>query len=187
MIRLFAALPVSEPVASRVAALQRGLPGRPPPPENLHVTLAFFGEVDEATAQDLHAALAGVTGPRLDLWLDGVGAFGGSKPRLLYAAVRPDPALTRLAAKVRQAGRAAGLDLPAEKYTPHVTLTRLSPGAIGPAEAAKLLAARAAFLAGPVAAEAFGLWRSDLGRRGPAYTELATYPLGDAEGGPPGG
>lgn len=178
MIRLFAALPAPEPVATRLAALQRGLPGRPPPPETLHLTLAFFGEIDEAAAQDLHAALETVRAPAFEIWLDGVGAFGGAKPRILYAAVRPEPALTALAAKVRQAGRAAGLELSAEKFTPHVTLTRLSPGEIGAGEAAKLLAARSAFLAGPVAVNAFALYRSDLGRRGPTYTALATYPLG---------
>ncbi|TVQ55369.1 MAG: RNA 2',3'-cyclic phosphodiesterase [Rhodobacteraceae bacterium] len=177
MIRLFAALALPGAVAARVEALQRGLPGRPPPPENLHLTLAFFGEVDEATARDLHAALEGVAAPRFALTLDGVGAFGGAKPRALYATVRPEPALERLAAKVRQAGRAAGLALPAEKFTPHVTLTRVAPGEVSATEAARLLAARSAFLAGPFDVDAFALYRSDLGRRGPSYTAVATYPL----------
>jgi 2'-5' RNA ligase len=178
MIRLFAAFSLPDAVAGRLASLQQGLPGRPTKPENMHLTLAFFGEVRETTAADIDAALAAVRAPRFAFWLDGVGAFGGSKPRILYAAVRPEPALTALQLKVAQAGRSAGAQVEAGRYTPHVTLTRLPAGKVGPQAAAKALAARAAFLAGPVEADAFHLFRSDLGRAGPAYTALRDYPLG---------
>jgi 2'-5' RNA ligase len=177
VIRLFAALAIPPAVAERLAGLQRGLDGRPTAPENFHVTLQFFGEIAETAAADLHAELGAVEAPAFSFQLDGVGAFGGAKPRALWVGVRPEPALTLLQAKVAQAGRRAGLSLPAEKFTPHVTLARFAPGELSPAAAAKALEARAAFLAGPVAAAWFALYRSDLGRRGPIYTELARYPL----------
>jgi 2'-5' RNA ligase len=177
VIRLFAALPVGGPVAHRLALLQAGLEGRTVDPGSFHVTLAFFGEVAEPVAEELHAALGAVEAPRFDFWLDGVGAFGGKKPTAIYAAVRPEPALERLQAKVAQAARRAGLTLEARKFTPHVTLARYAAGTLSPEAAAKALAARGAFLAGPVAAEAFHLYRSDLGRGGPAYAALADYPL----------
>jgi 2'-5' RNA ligase len=177
VIRLFAALAAPAALAERLAALAKGLPGNVQPPENLHLTLAFFGEIDEAQAEDLHGALEAVEGRGFDWWLDGVGAFGGDRPRAIYAAVRPEPALDLLQAKVAQAARGAGVAVEARRYVPHVTLSRIRPGAVSPAEAAKALAARAAFLAGPVAARAFHLYRSDLGRHGPAYEILADYPL----------
>lgn len=177
MIRLFAALAIPPGVAERLAGLQRGLEGRLTAPENFHVTLQFFGEVPETTAHDVHSALSEIEAPRFALWLDGAGVFGGAKPRALWAGVRPEPALALLQGKVAQAGRRAGLALPAEKFAPHVTLARYAPGELSPAAAAKALEARGAFLAGPVPVDSFRLWRSDLGRRGPAYAEIAAYPL----------
>jgi 2'-5' RNA ligase len=177
MLRLFAALPLPESATDRLAALQRGLEGRPVDPTAMHVTLAFFGEIDEAVAEDLHSALGRVSAPAFPLWLDGAGCFGGDRPGLIYAAVRPDPALDHLQGKVAQAGRLAGLDIPARRYVPHVTLARYAPGKLTAAQAARLVAARTAFLAGPVEVTGFCLYRSDLGRAGPRYTALADYPL----------
>lgn len=181
MLRLFASIPISFHLSERLAGLQTGLPGRLTRFENFHVTLAFFGEIAETQAEDLDDALAEIDAPGFDILLEGAGAFGGDKPRLLYAAVRPDPALLSLAAKVRQAARLARLKISAERYTPHVTLTRLSAQAMRAEEAAQALGARAGFLAGPMAVNSFGLHRSDLSRHGPTYTELRTYALRAAE------
>ena len=177
MIRLFAALPLPGDLADRLTGLQKGLEGRPVPPENLHLTLSFYGEVAEPVAEDIDAALSRIDAPGFDLWLDGCDVFGKDKPRSMHAVVRPDPALERLQAKTAQAGRRAGLDMPSRKFTPHVTLARFGAGEMTPAQAAKRLAARAAFLAGPVPIRRFALFASDLGRKGPIYTELADYPL----------
>jgi 2'-5' RNA ligase len=177
MLRLFAALPIPESVQARLAGLQHGLEGRLVAPESMHLTLGFFGEQPGTVAEDLHAALIEVSAPGFTLWLDGIGAFGNTKPHALYAAVRPEPALTHLQAKVVQAARRAGITMPSGRYVPHVTLARFSPGQVAPAKAAKLIEARAAFMAGPIEVDRFGLYRSDLGRSRPIYTELAAYPL----------
>jgi len=94
MLRLFAGLSLPDAVTARLALTQPGLPGRPVAPETMHLTLAFFGETDEATAGDLHAALGAVRCPGFDLWLDGVGAFGGARPRSIHALARPEPLLS---------------------------------------------------------------------------------------------
>lgn len=179
MIRLFAALPLPEAMADRLEIAALGLPGNVQPRRNLHLTLAFFGEIDEAQAADLHAALSAIRAEAFDWRIDGMGAFGGDRPRSIHAVVRPEPALERLQAKVEQAGRGAGLRMEARRYTPHVTLSRLSAGRTTAPAAAKALAARGALLAGPARAEAFALYRSDLGRGGPEYAALAVYPLAD--------
>lgn len=176
MIRLFAALSLPSDVTERLLALQSGLSGwRLSPERNLHVTLAFFGEIDQRQAEDVDAALQSISAPGFDLWLDGVDVFGAPKPRIAYAAVRPDPALSQLRAKVRQAGRSAGIALTSERYVPHVTLGR--GGARADQRLTRWLAGGAAFLAGPAPISSFQLFRSDLGRGGPIYTELADYEL----------
>jgi 2'-5' RNA ligase len=166
MLRLFAALDLPAAVKDRLVALQRGLDGRLTTPDQMHLTLAFFGEQSEPVAQDLHDALGAIAAPGFTLWLDGAGTFGGAKPTIFYAAVRPEPALDHLEAA---------------RYTPHVTLARFGPGQITAEKAARLIEARAAFLAGPVAVTRFDLYRSDLGRAGASYTALASYPLRPAQ------
>jgi 2'-5' RNA ligase len=177
MLRLFAALALPDSAVARLIGLQKGLDGRLVPPENFHITLAFFGEVEEPLAEEIDAALEGVSAPAFSIWLDGAGAFGGARPHALYAAVRPEPALERLQAKVAQAGRRAGAQVESRRYTPHVTLTRLRAGALSPEAAAAALAARGAFLEGPIPVRDFLLYESALGRKGPTYVELARYPL----------
>jgi 2'-5' RNA ligase len=178
VIRLFAALAMPETMRERLALAQQGLGGRLVPPENFHLSLAFFGETPEPQAADLHAALLKVRTPGFSVWLDGVGAFGGVRPRSIHARVRQEPALTHLQASIAQAARDAGIVQDDARYTPHVTLSRYRPGALSASNAAKLLSARGAFLAGPARMQAFHLYRSDLGRTGPAYAVLASYPLG---------
>ena len=57
MIRLFAALPIPFDVAETLARRQSGLPGaRWRPVEALHVTLAFYGDVDERRPWPVAAA-----------------------------------------------------------------------------------------------------------------------------------
>lgn len=178
MIRLFAALPLPDRATARLVGLQKGLPGRVVAPENFHVTLGFFGEIPEPQAEELHGALEAIRAPGFNLWLDGLGLFGAAKPRNLHALVRPDPALAPLRDKVLRAARGVGLTPEGGRYSPHVTLTRLSAGALAPSEAAALLQARGGFTEGPHPMRGFTLYRSDLGKAGPRYEALATYPLG---------
>lgn len=177
-MRLFAAVDLPEEMRDRLAGLQAGLPeGRLTTWENLHLTLAFFGEAGAREAEELHLALGRVKGAPFDLWIDGTGAFGGAKPRLLFAAARPSSDLTRLHERVEQAGRDASFPRPAERYRPHVTLKRLHAGEMSAARAARWLEATGGALIGPARVEAFVLFRSTLGHARPVYEALARYPL----------
>lgn len=177
-MRLFAALPLPDPAAERLERLQEGLPeGRPVPSENFHVTLGFFDECDRHVAADIDSALSGIRCPALDLWFDGLGVFGAPEPRVIYAALRADPALTRLREKTVQAARDAGLDLRRERFQPHVSLVRLNPGQGRGPRIGAWLAARAGFTAGPLRFAAFCLYASERGNGGAHYVELVRYPL----------
>ena len=180
MIRAFVAVPLPGEVRSTLEAAQAGLPaGRAVAPENFHVTLVFLGEHPEPVVEDLHHALEDVKAPGFQLSLSGVGVFGGGIPRLLYAAVEPEPALSHLRRKVARAAREAGMEVPSKKFTPHVTLARFPKEMPGEDLAAiqGFVARRMQLEAGPFDAERFVLYRSTLGRNGPIYEELADYPL----------
>lgn len=180
MIRAFVAIPLPEDVVDALVAAQAGLPaGRPVAPENLHITVAFLGEHPEPLVEDVHFALDNIRAPAFELTLDGLGLFGGDRPRSLHAEVKPEPTLTHLREKVLQAARSAGLRMDRTRYSPHVTLARFNKGLNGEdMEKMRTFAVRRmAFRAGPFPVDEFHLYRSTLGRNGPIYEELAAYPL----------
>ena len=77
MLRLFTALPIPWDVAETLKRRQTGLPGaRWRSDEQLHVTLAFYGDVAERQADDLAAELARIPSGPFEITLKGVGAFG---------------------------------------------------------------------------------------------------------------
>ena len=127
MPRLFTALAVPPEVADALAVYRGGLPGaRWIEPADFHVTLRFLGDVERPVAEDFLDLLA-ETRPRgpLTVTLDGLGVFGGAKPRALYAALHATAELADLQAEQERFARRAGLAPETRKFTPHVTLARL--------------------------------------------------------------
>ena len=178
MIRAFAAIALPEEVRFDVMLLQQGLPlPRPLPPENLHLTLVFLGELPASVLADVDLALGAVRAPGFPLALAGVDLFGGAKARMAYAGVAPSPALVHLQAQVETAARNAGVAVPARRYMPHVTLARLPERIENRERLERAVAARAGYAGPTFAVEAFHLYRSHLGRGGSIYEELARYPL----------
>ena len=128
-LRLFAAAPIPDDIGVRLAALMRGLPGaRWTPRENLHVTLRFFGELDEAVAEDLDGEIDAAVSAMapFQVRLKGAGAFGGADPHSVWIGVEDDTGgLARLADACERAARRVGLKAEVRKFTPHVTLAKL--------------------------------------------------------------
>ena len=127
-MRIFVAIDMPENVQDALEALQDQIPvGRLMTPETLHLTLAFLDEQPDAMVEAIHEALQTLHQPKFDLNLHGLGTFGPKSPAVLWAGVRPNPALNQLRDKIRSAARLAGLDLPRERFRPHVTLARFNP------------------------------------------------------------
>ncbi|MEG3660568.1 RNA 2',3'-cyclic phosphodiesterase [Celeribacter halophilus] len=122
-MRAFVGLPLPDDLTDRLEALAAPLRfGRAVPAENMHVTLAFLDDRPEDLLAELHEELASLSLPAPEIAVAGLDVFGGGKPRLLFASVTQDEALTALRNKVRQAARAVGIDLPHERFRPHISL-----------------------------------------------------------------
>jgi 2'-5' RNA ligase len=92
-----------------------------------HVTLAFFGEVPEATVPALTAAVGGaLAAVDVHLRLAGAGTFPAKgDPRVLWVGVDGHVEdLAGLAAAAADAGRSAGVLIERRAYRPHVTVGR---------------------------------------------------------------
>jgi 2'-5' RNA ligase len=177
MPRLFAALPLPAAVAARLADARGGLHGaRWIEPGDYHVTLRFIGDVDAMTADEIADVLAGVRRAPMPIAFEGLGAFGGDKPRAIVARVKADPALMDLQAEQERRLRRIGLEPEARKFTPHVTLARLR--GVAQAAVADYLAARGALAAEAFIAERFVLFSARDGTGGGPYVVEAAYPLG---------
>lgn len=177
MIRLFAAIALPEDVAEGLSIRQYGLEGvRWRPMETLHITLRFFGEVQERMADDLDSELQGVGGGPFALSLAGVGAFGeGERISALWAGVGPNPSLNQLAARCEAAARRAGLKAESRTYKPHVTLAYTR--GLDPRDAAVWVQSHNLLKSPPFAVDRFGLYSSHRTSEGSRYRLEREYPL----------
>jgi RNA 2',3'-cyclic 3'-phosphodiesterase len=179
MPRLFSAIEIPRRIAERLTTLRSGLSGaRWIDPENYHLTLRFIGDVDGATARDFTNALGEIDLPPFDLKLNGLGSFGGKKPRNLFVEIEPSPALDALQRATERAARKAGLPPEGRNFKPHVTLARLR-GA-RPDTVATYLERQGGVRAEPFTVNRFVLFSSRDSVGGGPYVIEAAYELEDA-------
>lgn len=187
MIRCFlAAVPsgdMLDPVIDLVDLGRRSFPGcRWVRPENLHVTLAFFGDVDETRYRRLEEALARRLDDQVipDLSVTEIGSFRRrGKPSVLWIHVRSDGRrLLRAAQSADQAGQDVGIPGQGRSYHPHLTLARCDDGT----EALRWLHGRWTPPSRGGLARIV-LMNSELTPRGPVYSEGRDFSANTGEGG----
>ncbi|MDD2273011.1 MAG: RNA 2',3'-cyclic phosphodiesterase [Desulfuromonadaceae bacterium] len=126
-MRLFIAIEIPDDLKKMIGRLRVEIPGtRWVQAEQIHLTLAFLGEVDEPTFELLNEELGRVKVPEFRLCFSGVGGFPDRhRPRVLWVGLEPQPRLQALAAMVRETVRACGIQQEERPFSPHVTLARL--------------------------------------------------------------
>jgi len=177
-VRLFAAVPLPHEVRAHAAAALAPLASTAPPElhlvddERWHLTLAFFGEVDERRVASLGTRLARVAArrPAMLLRVERAGRFG---ERVLWLGIGGDIAPLRdVARAVASAGRRSGLDLDERPYRPHLTVARARP----PADLRVLVSGLDGYRGPEWTPGHVELVHSRLGPR-PSYATLRTLPL----------
>lgn len=99
------------------------------PRENLHITLAFYGELDEPVVADLDAELARIPTAPFTLRLAGGGVFDrGGEPGSIWLGVEDSAPLRDLARRCAKAAHGAGFQAERRAYRPHLTLAYLERG-----------------------------------------------------------
>ena len=189
-MRLFAGLPLPSDVAdSLVQALaparQRAPRARWVPPANLHVTLRFFGDVDDSARGALEPVFdrEELRYPAIPCRLGATGQFPPrGAPRVLWVGLEAGAAeahafwemLSRLLAPLQDAGGPLqGLPRDAREFTPHITVARAGHVPIRQDWAEGVAAPGAEFLISECI-----LYQSLLGSEGARYIPRKRVPLG---------
>ncbi len=172
-MRLFIGLPLPEKVAASLAKRARNLAlpqARLSPPENLHITLVFLGQVQEDRLPAIQDQLARIDSPPVEVTIGDLGSFPGAG--VLFAQVQPAPELLRLQAQVTACMDVCGFAPDSRPFNPHITLARsrgplkgITRGSGGAHEPQRFLST------------AVNLYRSVTSATGARYEVLATQVL----------
>jgi len=147
-------------------SLLRHAGGRPVSVENLHITLAFLGNVDVQQHRCIETMAEAIRSPTFELNLDKAGHWPRSRALWLAPTQTPEP-LSALAAALHAGASDCGLKLDARPFRAHLTLKR------------KLDRAPRSLDFRPLAwrAESFVLVRSVTFQEGVRYEVLREWPL----------
>lgn len=189
MTRVFIALDLSDDARAALGRelrrLARALPGvRLSDPASLHLTLAFLGEVDDATLAAVSALTGEVareTAP-FHLALGRLGVFGPVEaPRVVWAGVGGElPRLRAFQRRLVDALEPLGFPRDPRPFSPHLTLARLKQAPMSGAarHLAKLLDGRPPAPTPWQVTEA-RVMRSDLSTTGASYSVISVAPFTD--------
>ena len=179
--RTFIALPLPGAIRSKLEGLRRSLApkiegARWVESDNLHLTLAFLGDVADADLNAVCVAVAeSVRGrPRFDLAVRGLGAFPDPlRPRVLWAGLAGElDALASLQKAVFDAAIAVDYRPADERFHPHITLARLKTGRGPNADLRPILERHEGWNTGGFVADTVVTYASTMTPDGPAYAPL---------------
>ena len=177
-MRLFIGLPIPAQLAQTLARAARAtnLPNaRWTPPENMHLTLVFLGEVADSEAR-LPAILHELDGLHLTpirLRLTHLDTF--PRAGVLFAEIQPTPTLLHLQSEVATRMARCGFPPPPDSkderpYHPHLTLARLR----SPVRLKSHQTTLPASVLQPFVADTVNLYRSHSAPAGVRYEVLAS-------------
>ncbi|MBC7963117.1 MAG: RNA 2',3'-cyclic phosphodiesterase [Steroidobacteraceae bacterium] len=176
-MRLFIAIELPDDIKKALGRLRIDIPGaRWVVLEQIHLTLAFLGEVDESTAALLTGELSHIHMPGFKLRFSGTGCFPDRRrPRVLWIGLEPEPFLNALAARVQAAVLACGIPQEEHPFSPHITLARLKlPSA---RESGPFLEQQINRNFPPLSVHEFILFQSKLTPQGALHTPIQSFSL----------
>lgn len=169
--RLFVSLELPESVTRALADLDPHIRGvRWLDPRQMHLTLAFLGNVPAEIQETLSEKLRAISWKPFFLPLIGLGTFPTKGwPRIIWIGVgRGHPHLFQLHKRVQEALLAVGLEPDLRSFHPHVTLARCRD--VAPQTLRPFLKSHAELDAGMVHVKSFQLNSSELMASGSVYT-----------------
>ena len=191
-MRLFVAINVPADIREKITAARQkladtGADVRWVVPENLHITLKFLGEVEDARAAEILERItrAAAQVPVFPLEIEGFDRLPPRGPvRVIMSRVlSPDQRITKLHRLVDSAIGGMGLPMDTRVLVPHLTLGRVSSNH-GLNRLLRLLEKHDLDFFGVFHVEQITLYQSLLGPGGSRYIIVGTAPLQPSEAHP---
>ena len=129
-MRVFIAVEISnEEILKKIETFQKNIKinAKPTRVEQIHFTLQFLGEIDEAKCMQVKNVLSKISFSQFEISLNGVGGFPNLKnPRVVWVGIEKDGAkkLTQLANEVGTKLTTVGFEKD-KKFKPHLTVFRV--------------------------------------------------------------
>ncbi len=186
MIRSFLAIEIPRTIQKGIEEVQRELKSsradvRWVSPDKIHLTLKFFGNIDESKIDLIVKSIEGPTGAStpFPLKVRGVGAFPHLKnPRVIWIGlVDGQEVLVYFQRQLERELEKIGFKPEERAFHPHLTLGRMKSGKGREALAGKMEEHRDEEL-GDFLVEKAVLFKSELRPTGPIYTPLREIKLG---------
>ena len=175
--RLFVAIDLPDSTRQLLTGLDPQIRGvRWTEPDQMHLTLGFFGDVPEDVELKLREKLSAIEFGGFFLPLTGVGGFSSkSAPKIIWIGVgKAHPHLFQIHKRVQEAALAVGIEPELRPWHPHITMARCQ--GVSAQALRKFLQLNADFDAGMIRVEAFHLYSSKLTPAGPIHSrELAVH------------
>ena len=175
--RLFVAIDLPDSTQQLLAGLDPHIRGvRWTEPDQMHLTLGFFGDVAEGVGVKLREKLGVIEFGAFFLPVNGVGMFSSKgAPKIIWIGVgKAHPHLFQIHKRVQEAALAAGIEPELRPWHPHITIARCRD--VSAQALRKFLQSNAEFDGGMIRVDAFHLYSSKLMPAGPIHTRELTIP-----------
>jgi 2'-5' RNA ligase len=173
--RLFVAIDLPEATRQLLAGLDAHIRGvRWTDAAQMHLTLAFFGDVREDVELKLREKLSAIKFGAFFLPVVGVGTFSAKgAPKIIWIGVgKAHPHLFQIYKRVQETALAVGIEPELRPWHPHVTIARCRD--VSPQSIRNFLKTHSDFDAGMIHVDAFYLYSSKLAPAGPIHTRELT-------------
>ena len=152
------------------------------PPQNMHLTLKFLGDISPNSVDFLRQMLRTEAEniPFFEIHLAGLGAFPNLKrPRVLYIGIQSPAALDILQRGIESASRRLGYEAEERPFSAHLTLGRVrqNVNAVEQQQIRRAIESTQVDLLGTARVDSVHLYKSELKPSGSVYTKLFSAPL----------
>jgi 2'-5' RNA ligase len=190
LIRSFLAIELPEAIRKRIEEIQRDLRSlnsdvRWVSPEKIHLTLKFFGNIEESRVDTIAKSIEPLVGGTQPFSLEakGMGAFPNIKnPRVIWMGLIDEKqVLVPLQKQLESTLATIGFQVEDRPFRPHLTLGRVN-SSCGKDELIGRIEKYKEEKFGDVEVKRLVLFKSDLRPTGPIYTLLRQIKLGQGVG-----
>lgn len=181
-MRCFLAVQVPEEAKEKISELIPSLQGgafKIVPQQNMHLTMKFLSELDDALLEKVKQAVAPAAARHspFQATLQGVGAFPSENYiKVLWVGITPKADYVSLQKEIDLSLKPIGFR-PERDYRPHLTIARVREVSDKP-KLQQFISSHKTSPFGPVQVSSVSLMQSQLGKGAPVYSELEIFKLG---------